>query len=99
MFGLGLYAIGVPNAALWGLLAGILRIVPYAGTLVAASLPLALSLAVFDGWLRPLLVFLLVVGLEVIVANFIEPLLYGAYVGISSLAMLVTAVFCGDPPA
>ena len=61
LFGLGLYFIGVPNpAALWGVVAGILRIVPYVGTLVAATLPIALSLAVFDGWLRPLLVFLLV---------------------------------------
>jgi predicted PurR-regulated permease PerM len=93
LFGLGLFVIGVPYAALWGVVAGILRIVPYVGTLVAAMLPLALSLAVFDGWLKPLLVFLLVVGLELITANFVEPLLYGAHVGISSLALLVTAVF------
>ena len=93
LFGFGLYLIGVPNPALWGVVAGILRIVPYVGTLVAATLPLALSLAVFDGWLRPLLVFLLVAGLELIIANFVEPWLYGAHVGISSLALLVTAVF------
>jgi predicted PurR-regulated permease PerM len=93
VFGFGLYLIGVPNAALWGVVAGILRIVPYVGTLVAATLPIALSLAVFDGWLKPMLVFLLIAGLELIVANFVEPLLYGAHVGISSLALLVTAVF------
>jgi hypothetical protein len=93
LFGFGLYRIGVPNAVLWGVVAGILRIVPYVGTLVAATLPIALSLAVFDGWLRPLLVFLLVVGLELIIANFVEPWLYGAHVGISSLVLLVTAVF------
>jgi len=66
LFGLGLYLIGVPNPVLWGALAGILRIVPYVGTLVAATLPIALSLAVFDGWLKPLLVFLMVIGLELI---------------------------------
>ena len=93
LFGFGLYCIGVPNPALWGVVAGILRYVPYVGTMVAATLPLALSLAVFDGWLRPLLVFLLVAGLELIVANFVEPWLYGTRVGISSLALLVTAVF------
>ena len=93
VFGLGLYWIGVPNPALWGVVAGILRIVPYVGTLVAATLPIALSLVVFDGWLKPLLVFLLVAGLELIVANFLEPWLYGIHVGISSLALLVTAVF------
>ena len=93
LFGFGLYWIGVPNPVLWGALAAILRIVPYVGTLAAATLPLALSLAVFDGWLKPLLVFLLVTSLELIIANFVEPWLYGAHVGISSLALLVTAVF------
>lgn len=93
LFGFGLYLIGLPNAALWGVVAGMLRIVPYVGTLVAAMLPLALSLAVFDGWLKPLLVFLLVVALELIVADVVEPWLYGAHVGISSLALLVAAVF------
>jgi predicted PurR-regulated permease PerM len=93
LFGLGLYCIGVPNAALWGVVAALLRIVPYIGTTVAATLPIALSLAAFDGWLRPLLVFLLVASLELVTANVVEPWLYGAHVGISSLALLVTAVF------
>jgi predicted PurR-regulated permease PerM len=93
VFGSGLYMIGVPYPVLWGALAGLLRIVPYVGTMVAATLPIALSLAVFDGWLKPLLVFMLVAGLELILANFVEPWLYGAQVGISSLALLVTAVF------
>ena len=86
-------SLAYPIQLLWGVVAGILRIVPYVGTLVAATLPIALSLAVFDGWLKPLLVFLLVAGLELIIANFVEPWLYGAHVGISSLALLVTAVF------
>ncbi len=93
LFGFGLSLIGVPYPALWGAVAGILRIVPYVGTLVAAILPIALSLARFDGWHKPLLVFLMVVGLELIVGNFVEPWLYGPHVGISSLALLVAAVF------
>ena len=93
LFAAGLYFIGVPNPGLWGVLAGILRIVPYVGTLFAATLPIILSLAVFDGWLPPLLVLSLFVGLELIIGNFVEPWLYGAHTGISSLALLVAAVF------
>jgi predicted PurR-regulated permease PerM len=93
LFGFGLYWIGVPNPALWGVVAGLLRIVPYVGTMVAAALPIALSLAAFNTWLPPLLVFLLFAGLELIIANFVEPSLYGANTGISSLALLVAAVF------
>jgi predicted PurR-regulated permease PerM len=93
LFGCGLYWIGVPYAALWGVVAGILRIVPYIGTPIAALLPVALSLAVFDGWSKPSLVFGGGAGLEIIIANAVEPWLYGAHLGISSLALLVTSVF------
>ena len=40
-----------------------------------------------------LLAFLLFAGLETMIANFVEPWLYGANTGISSLALLVAAVF------
>ncbi|MGA3260636.1 MAG: AI-2E family transporter [Bryobacteraceae bacterium] len=93
LFGFGLYWIGVPYPALWGVVAGLLRIVPYIGTMVAAALPIALSLAAFNNWLPPLLVFLLFAGLEMIIGNFVEPWLYGANTGISSLALLVAVVF------
>ena len=91
--GTGLYLIGVPNAVLWGVVAGIVRIVPYVGSLVACALPLLLSLAVFDHWMQPLLVFLLFSTLELVTGNFIEPWLYGMHTGISSLAILLATVF------
>ncbi|HWE49518.1 MAG TPA: AI-2E family transporter [Bryobacteraceae bacterium] len=91
--GTGLYFIGLPNAALWGVVAGMLRLVPYAGTLIAGALPLALSLAVFDTWTHPLMVFVLFGAIELITANFVEPWLYGVHTGISSLALLVATVF------
>jgi predicted PurR-regulated permease PerM len=91
--GIGLYLIGVPYAALWGSVAGILRIVPYAGAVVSALLPFTLSLAVFDNWTPPLLVFLLFATLELVTANFVEPWLYGIHTGISALALLLTTVF------
>jgi predicted PurR-regulated permease PerM len=89
----GLQAIGVPYAPLWGVIAAILRIVPYLGIFSAALLPFTLSLAVFDGWLQPALVFVLFFALEIIVGNFVEPWLYGAHTGISSLGLLVSAIF------
>src|SRR5579864_1175599 len=91
--GIGLYLIGVPYAALWGTVAALLRIVPYVGSVVAGLLPLLLSLAVFDRWMPPLLVFLLFGTLELVTGNLIEPWLYGVHTGISSLALLLTTVF------
>jgi predicted PurR-regulated permease PerM len=91
--GIGLYLMDVPYAALWGVIAAILRLVPYIGIICAGFLPFALSLAVFDGWLHPALVFALFFTLEIIVANFVEPWLYGAHTGISSLGLLVSTIF------
>jgi predicted PurR-regulated permease PerM len=93
IFGLALYFIGVPHALLWAVCAAIFRFVPYVGTLIAAVLPITLTLAVFPGWHHAGWAFLTFVVLELTVANFVEPLLYGAHTGISSLAILVAAVF------
>jgi predicted PurR-regulated permease PerM len=92
-FGTGLFLIGIPNAALWGIFAGVSRIVPYVGVLSATAFPLVLALAVFNGWGPPVLVVLLFVLLELVAVNFVEPWLYGARTGISALALLVTTVF------
>ncbi len=93
VIGTGLHFIGLPNALLWGAIAAVFRFVPYVGSPVAAFLPIVLSLAVFDGWNKPLLIVGFYLVIEVVVANFIEPMLYGAKTGISSLAILVAAVF------
>jgi predicted PurR-regulated permease PerM/methanogenic corrinoid protein MtbC1 len=91
--GVGLLLIGVPNALLWGLLAAILRFIPYLGPWIAASLPVLISLAVFPGWLQPLLALGLFLLIELISNNVVEPLLYGAETGISTIGILVAAVF------
>jgi predicted PurR-regulated permease PerM len=91
--GTGLYLIGVPYALLWGAVAAILRIVPYVGSVVAAALPLMLSLAVFDDWLHPLAVFLMFSTLELVTGNWVEPWLYGTHTGVSSIALILTTVF------
>ncbi|MGH9728276.1 MAG: AI-2E family transporter [Candidatus Acidiferrales bacterium] len=93
VIGVVLYFIGLPNALLWGVLAGVLRFIPYVGTLIGAALPIILSFAIFDGWTRPLLTLGAFAALEALAGYFVEPILYAAHTGISSLAILVAAVF------
>lgn len=90
---IGLFFIGVPNAILWGLMSIILRFLPYVGSFIAAGFPLVLSMAVSTSWSMPLMVIGLVILLELITNNFIEPWLYGASTGLSPLAIIVAAVF------
>jgi predicted PurR-regulated permease PerM len=92
-FGLGLWAIGVPNPLLWGMLAALLRFIPYLGPLVGAAGPLALALAVDPGWTMVGLTLALILVLELVTANVLEPWLYGSITGLSPLAILAAAVF------
>ncbi|HEX3374547.1 MAG TPA: AI-2E family transporter [Edaphobacter sp.] len=92
-FGIGLFLIGVPNAFLWGVLAAILRIVPYVGTATSLFLPLIVSIAIFSSWAQPLLILGLFLTLELTATNFVEPWLFSSRTGISSLALLAMAIF------
>ncbi|MBB3019398.1 putative PurR-regulated permease PerM/GAF domain-containing protein [Microvirga lupini] len=91
--GIALYFIGVPNAVLWGLLAAVLRFVPYLGPFLAASFPIALAFAVDPGWSMLLWVVGLFLLAELISNNVIEPWLYGSSTGLSSLAIIMAAIF------
>jgi predicted PurR-regulated permease PerM len=91
--GLGLFLIGVPYAVLWGFLAAALRFIPYVGPAVSALLPSALSLAIFPGWVQPLIVIGLIVLLELASNMVMEPLLYGQSAGVSAVALVVAIAF------
>jgi len=91
--GVGLALIGVPNPILWGILATVLRFVPFVGPAIAASFPILLSLAVAPGWMMPILTIALFVAVELTSNNVVEPWLYGSATGLSSVAIIVAAVF------
>jgi len=91
--GLGLYLIGVPNPFLWGLLAAVLRFVPYLGPFLAALFPVALAFAVDPGWSMLGWTIALFLVLELISNNVVEPWLYGSSTGLSSLAIIMAAIF------
>jgi predicted PurR-regulated permease PerM len=90
---LGLWALGVPYAALWGVLTAALRFVPYIGIWVAALFPFALAVAVFPGWGPAVGVLVLYGVCDGTMSNAVEPFLFGRGTGVSSLALLVTAAF------
>ncbi|WP_158305498.1 AI-2E family transporter [Opitutus terrae] len=91
--GLGLFFIGVPHAALWGLLSTLLRFIPFLGPIIAVIFPLALSVAVDPGWSMLLWTAALYIVAELVTNNIIETLVYGSSTGISVLALLIAAVF------
>jgi len=91
--GVGLYAIGVPYVLLWASLAFGLRFIPYVGSIISAVAPLLVSLAVLEGWSRPLLVLALYLGLELFTNMVLETFLYAGAAGVSEVGLLTAVAF------
>nr|WP_244598557.1 AI-2E family transporter [Rhizobium tubonense] len=90
---IGLWALGIPNAILWGLLTLVLRFVPYIGAIISMILPLFLALAIAPGWSLVVWVGALYLTTELVSNNVLEPWLYGAHTGLSPLAIIISAIF------
>ena len=89
----GLWLIGVPSPVLWGILAAIMRFVPFIGSLIAAALPILLAAAVDPGWSMVGSTFALFALGEPIMGQLIEPVIQGRSTGLSTLAILVSTAF------
>jgi predicted PurR-regulated permease PerM len=92
-FGIALYFIGIPNAMLWGLLATLLRFIPYAGVWIAIAMPALLAIAIDDGWTMLAWTLGVFAALEIMAINIAEPILYGRSAGLSAMAVIVAALF------
>ena len=93
VIGLALWLIGVPSAPLWGMLAMIMRFVPYIGALISAVFPVVLAAAVGPGWTMVLMTGALFLIAESVVGQAIEPLIYGHSTGLSPVAVITAATF------
>jgi predicted PurR-regulated permease PerM len=91
--GLGLWAIGIPSAFVWGVLAGILRFVPFVGPVLGIIFPLALALSVGTGWSMALWTIGLFVALEGVTGQVIEPIFHGRSTGLTPIAIIMAATF------
>jgi predicted PurR-regulated permease PerM len=91
--GTGLWLIGVPSAPLWGMLAMILRFVPYIGAVISAIFPLILAAAVGPSWSMVMWTGGLFLILEPLVGHVIEPLLFSHSTGLSPVAVIASATF------
>jgi len=93
VIGVGLFFIGVPSPVLWGILAMLMRFVPYIGSLISGVLPVALAAAVEPGWSTAIWTATLFLVTEPIMGQVVEPLVYGHSTGLSPLSVVVAAIF------
>ena len=90
---LGLWLIGVPSPMVWGILAMLMRFVPYVGSFIAAALPLLLAAVVEPGWTTFLLTAALYLISETLMGQVVEPLVFGHGTGVSPIAVIISTVF------
>jgi predicted PurR-regulated permease PerM len=89
----GLYFIGLPSPILWGIIAALLRFVPYVGTALGAALPIALAAAVDPGWTTALWTAAFFLAADLLTGQVVEPLVYGHSTGLSPVAVIIAAIF------
>jgi predicted PurR-regulated permease PerM len=91
-----LAAFGVEFAVMWGVLIFLFNFIPYIGSLVAVSLPVILTFLQYadEPW-KPLLITLLLLLIQRVVDNFIEPRLTGHKLGLSPLIVILSLAFWG----
>jgi predicted PurR-regulated permease PerM len=90
---MSLSVLRLPQALLCGILAGVMRFVPYVGVGIAALFAAVLALAVYPGWSLALSTVGVFILLDIIVGQLVEPHLYGHATGLSPLSVVVGAIF------
>jgi len=87
------WLVGLPSAPLWGLVAFLLRFIPYVGAISSAILPALVAFALFPGWSRALETLGAFFILDQVAAQFAEPLIIGHGIDVSPVALLISAMY------
>jgi AI-2 transport protein TqsA len=86
---------GVDLALLWGLISGLLNLIPTVGPAVSIVPPTLFAVLQFDGLARPVIVFLGLGFLQFFIGNFIDPKIGGHMLSLSPFLILFAVVLWG----
>ncbi|QDT01109.1 AI-2E family transporter [Adhaeretor mobilis] len=93
--GLGLYAIGIPEPALWGTLAALLNYIPFAGAIVGAVIVFLVGLISMPSIGGAMLAPLIYLSANAIEANFITPVVLGKSISLNPVILILSVFFWG----
>src|ERR1700731_3873363 len=83
----------LPNPVLWGVVAFLLRYIPYVGAISSAFLPALVAFAMFPGWSKALEILGAFILLDQVAAQIAEPFIIGHGIDVSPVALLVSAMY------
>jgi predicted PurR-regulated permease PerM len=84
---------GLELAAAWGIIAFALNYIPFLGPWVATILPALFAIAQFDSWQPIVIIVLGLFAIQFTIGNYLEPLVAGAALSISPLAVIFAVFF------
>ncbi len=88
-----LWALGMPSAIAWGILAMLMRFVPYVGSYIAAAMPAFLAFAIDPGWSMLFMVLALFAVGELTMGQVVEPYVFGRGTGVTPSAVVGSTIF------
>jgi predicted PurR-regulated permease PerM len=95
LLALALWAVGVPNAILWGGVAAVLNFVPYLGPITTALVVTFAALASFEDPARALVAPACFVAIHLVENNLVTPLLLGRRLPVNTVAIFLGLLFFG----
>jgi predicted PurR-regulated permease PerM len=93
LVGIALFVIGIPGALLWGVLTFVLRFLPYIGPIMASVLPVIIAAAIGEGWQLAIITAVVLIIIETVIGQLVEPLFVGKMTGLSPVAFVASATF------
>jgi predicted PurR-regulated permease PerM len=90
---LGLCVLGIPSALAFGIIAGLLEVIPYVGTIVGTILPALVALSLSP--VKMLLVLGLFLILNQVDAHLVQPLVMGKQVNLHPVMVILTFLVMG----
>jgi len=85
----------VDLAIFWGLLTFLMAFIPNIGTALSIIFPITVAFLQYGSFYPPILVFVLVLGIQTINGNIVEPRVMGLRLNLSPLMVLISLIFWG----
>ncbi|NOX18734.1 MAG: AI-2E family transporter [Chlorobi bacterium] len=95
LFMITLAVFGVEFVVVWGILAFVLNFIPNIGSLIATILPIGIAFIQFENPMIALWLTIILIAIQQIMGNLVEPKLLGDRVNLSPIVILFSLVFWG----
>ena len=93
--GVVLYIFGVNYAIVWGFFTFLLNYIPNLGSVIATILPVLMAIIQFEKIWPALWILLILIVIQTLMGNVIEPRILGMRLGLSPLVVILSLIFWG----